>query len=113
MIDGRGAEPLQRVAMTDEYEKSLRLAAEYVHVVAARRGWETGQLLVAIDSAREPAIYQEHSISISVRNTGVAVTADGIPHDWIETSTGFIDTRFMHRIGILLFELEKKWAESL
>ena len=99
--------------MTDEYEKSLRLAVEYVQIVAVRRGWDTGQLLVAIDSAREHAIYQEHSISISLPNGSVMVTAEGIPHDWIETGTGFIDTRFLHRISILLFELEKKWAESL
>jgi hypothetical protein len=96
----------------DEYGKSLRHALEYVYVVAARRGLDTGQLLVAIDSGRNPRNYQEHTFTISVRNTAFSVTAEGIPHDWIEIGTGFIDARLSQRIGSLISELEKKWAGS-
>ena len=99
--------------MTEEYDRSLRHALDYVHVVAARRGWEPNQILVDIDSGRAPAIYKEHTVSVSVRNASVTVTAEGIPHEWIETGTGFVDTRFSQRIGILLSELEKKWGGSL
>jgi hypothetical protein len=94
----------------DEYGKSLRHALEYVYVVAARRGLDTGQLLVAIDSGRDPGIYQEHTLTISVRNTAFSATAEGIPHDWIEIGTGFIDARLSQRMTALLSELEKKWV---
>ena len=98
------------MAEEDDYEKSLRHALEYAYVVAARRGLDTGQLLVTIDSGREPGIYQEHTLSISVRNTQLSVTSEGIPHHWIEIGTGFIDIRLSHRIAVLLSELEKEWA---
>ncbi len=100
------------MTVEDEYGNSLRHALEFVYVVAARRGLDTGQLLVAIDSGRNPGIYQEHTLMISVRGTSFSVTADGIPHDWIEIGTGFIDARLSQRIGVLLSELERKWVGS-
>ena len=100
------------MTLQDEYGKSLRDAHEYVCVVAARRGVDTGQIIVAIDAGRDPKIYQEHTLSISVRNAAISVTAEGIPHDWIETDTGFIDKRFSLRIAALLLELERKWVAS-
>jgi hypothetical protein len=96
----------------DEYRSALQQAVEYVHVVAARRGLDTSLLLVAIDSGREPGIYWKHSLSISVRNSEISVAADGIPHDWIEIGTGFIDPRFSHRVTTLLAELEKMWVAT-
>jgi hypothetical protein len=100
------------MTVEEEYGKSLRHALEYVYVVVARRGLDTGQVLVAIDSGREPGIYREHTLTISVRNAALSVTAEGIPHDWIEIGTGFIDARLSQRIASLLSELEKKWAEG-
>jgi len=100
------------MTVEDEYGKSLRHALEYVYVVAARRGIDTGQLLVVIDAGRDPGIYQEHTLTISIRDAAFSVTAEGIPHDWIEIGTGFIDARLSQRIGPLLSELERKWVGS-
>jgi len=90
------------------YEKSLRHALEYVHIVAARRGWDTGTLIAAFDVGRVPGIYQEHTLIISIRDTHFSAATEGIPHDWVEIGTGFIDARFSQRIAALLSELEKK-----
>lgn len=100
------------MTLEDEYGKSLRHAHEYVCVVAARKGFDMGQLIVAIDAGRDPGIYQEHTLTISVRNTHLLVTAEGIPHDWLEIGTGFIDVRLSHRVAFLLSALEKKWVGS-
>jgi hypothetical protein len=94
----------------DEYRDSLRHAAEYVYVVAARRELDTSQLLVTIDAERDPGIYWNHTLRVSVRNSVFSVTAEGIPHDWIEVGTGFIDPRFSHRVTTLLAELKKLWV---
>jgi hypothetical protein len=99
--------------MTEEYERALSHALDFVHVVAARRGWDPGQILVAIDAGRQPANYQEHTVTLSVRNANITVTAHDIPHEWFETGTGFVDGRFSQRIGILLSELEKEWGRHL
>ena len=45
---------------------------------------------------------------ISIRETSIAATAEGIPHEWLTIGTGFIDTRFSRRIAALLADLEKK-----
>jgi hypothetical protein len=47
-------------------------------------------------------------LTISVRDTSLAVTADDIPHEWLTTGTGFIDTRFFRRMAALLSGLAKK-----
>jgi hypothetical protein len=96
----------------DEYRDSLQHAVEYVHVVASRRGFDTRRLVVAIDAGREPGIHWEHSLSVAVRDTAITVAAEGIPHDWIEVGTGFIDPRFSHRVTTLLAELEKVWVDG-
>ena len=83
---------------------------EYVYVVAARRGLDTSKLSAEIDPGRDPGIYPEHVLTISVRGTPLLVTAESIPHDWITIGTGFIDTRFSQRIAFLLSELEKEWV---
>ncbi|HKQ25625.1 MAG TPA: hypothetical protein VJT81_14370 [Burkholderiales bacterium] len=90
------------------YEKSLRHALEHIYIVAARRGWDTGTLSAALDHGRAPRVYQEHTVTLSIRDTQFSVAATGIPHEWIEIGTGFIDTRFSQRIATLLAELEVK-----
>src|SRR5258706_9075070 len=55
-----------------------------------------------------PGPHQEHALTISVRDTSLAVTADGIPHEWISTGTGYIDSRFSRQIAALLSDLETK-----
>lgn len=94
----------------EEYAKSMGHALEYVYVAAARRGIDIGQLVAEFDVGRDPGTYQEHTLSISIRGTQFAATAEGIPHDWVEIGTGFIDTRFSQRIALLLSELEKEWG---
>ena len=98
--------------MTEEemYVKSLHQAVEYVYVVAARRGLDIAQLFAEIDPGRDPALYKQHVLTISIRGTGLSVMDDNIPHDWIQIGTGFIDARFSRRIAFLLTDLEKKWG---
>jgi hypothetical protein len=98
------------MTVEEVYAKSLCHALEHVYVVAARRGLDTSQLDARFDAGRDPGIYQEHTLNISVRNTHLLVTTEGIPHDWLEIGTGFIDTRFSQRIAVLLSDLEKKWV---
>jgi hypothetical protein len=90
------------------YERSIKHGLEYVHVIAARRGWDTRKLHVVFDDGREPAKYQEHTLVISILDTDCSVMAQGIPHQWIEIGTGFIDIRFSQRIAALLSDLERK-----
>jgi hypothetical protein len=90
------------------YEQVLRDAREYVFVVAVRRGLDTRRLAAEFDTDRGPGPHQEHTLTISMRGTAFAVTADGIPHEWISTGTGFIDTRFSRRIEAMLSDLERK-----
>jgi hypothetical protein len=92
----------------EPYEQVLRDALEDVFVVAARRGIDTGQLLAEFDASRGPGPHHEHTLTISARDTSLAVTAHGIPHEWLSTGTGYIDTRFSRRIAGLLSDLEKQ-----
>ena len=109
-LAGRPAEGCSDMSVEDLYEKSLRQGLEYVHIVAARRGWVGGMLVPAFDVGRVPGIYREHTLTISVAAT--FVSTDGISHDWIEIGTGFIDSRFSRRVGALLSELERKLLRS-
>ena len=90
------------------YEKALRQSVEHVHIVAARRGWDTGILVAEFDKGRPSHAYQEHTLTISIRGTHLSVSGVGIPHEWIEIGTGFIDSRFSQHIAALLGELERK-----
>jgi hypothetical protein len=92
----------------EQYEQVLRDAVEDIFVVAVRQGLDTGQLVAEFDADRGLGPHQEHTLTISVRDTSLTVMADGIPHDWISTGTGFIDTRFSLQIARLLSDLEKK-----
>ena len=90
------------------YEKVLRDAREDVFVVAARQLIDTGQLTAEFDAGRGPGPHRVHSLTISVRDSSLAATADDIPHEWLTTGTGFIDTRFFRRMAALLSDLAKK-----
>ena len=90
------------------YEKSLSHALEHVHIVAARRGWNTGILVAEFDKGRPSHAYQEHTLTISIRDAHLSVSSAGIPHEWIEIGTDFIDARFSQHIAALLGELERK-----
>ena len=93
------------------YEKVIRDAIEDVFVVAVRQGLEAGRLIAEFDADRGPGPHQVHTLTVSVRDTSLALTADDIPHEWLNTGTGFIDTRFFRRTAALLSDLAKK-AES-
>ena len=91
----------------EKYEQVLRDAVEDVFVVAVRRGLDIRQLAAEFDAGRGPGPHQEHTLTISVRDTSLAVTADGVPHEWLSMGTGYIDSRFSRQIAALLSDLEK------
>lgn len=92
----------------EQYDQVLRAAVEDVFVVAVRRGLDISQLAAEFDAGRGPGLHQEHTLTISVRDTSLAVTADGVFHEWLSTGTGYIDSRFSRQIGALLSDLEMK-----
>jgi hypothetical protein len=96
----------------EQYEQVLRDALEDVFVAAIRQGIDTGQLAAELDADRGPGPDQEHTLTISIRETALAVMADGIPHEWISTRTGFIDIRFSRRIAATLSDLERKAQQA-
>jgi hypothetical protein len=89
-----------------QYDAVLRDALEQVFVVAARRGLDVGQLAAEFDTGKESGFHDGHTLTISIRDTSISVTASLIPHNWLSTGTGFIDTRFSRKIAGLLSELE-------
>jgi hypothetical protein len=89
-----------------QYDAELRDALEQVFVIAARRGLDIGQLAAEFDSGRESGFHDGHTMTISIRDTSIAVTGSPIPHNWLSTGTGFIDTRFSRKIAGLLSDLE-------
>ena len=91
----------------EQYQQVLRDALEDVFVVAVRRGLDTRQLAAEFDADRGPGPHQEHTLTVSVRDTALVVTAHGIPHDWLSIGTGYIDARFSRRIAAILQDLEK------
>jgi len=91
-----------------QYEEVLSRALEDIAVIGTRYGINSRHLLIAFDVGRQPARYNEHSVTISIRNSDMSVTADGIPHHWLGVATGFVDTRLSRRIGPLLLQLEAK-----
>jgi hypothetical protein len=92
----------------DSYEQVLRDALEDVFVVAARQAMDTGLLTAEFDVGRDAGPHQEHTLTVTLRDSSIAVTADSIPHEWLSMGTGYIDTRFSKLIARLLQDLEKK-----
>ena len=94
------------------YELVMRDAKDNVFLVAVRQAIDTRLLVVEFDAGREPGLHPEHTLTISVRDAPLAVKADGIPHEWLPVSTGFIDTRFSKLVGGQLADLVKKAQQA-
>jgi hypothetical protein len=90
------------------YELVMRDAKDSVFLVAVRQAIDTRLLVVEFDAGQDPGPHQEHTLTISVRDTSLAVKADSIPHEWLPVSTGFIDTRFSRLVSGQLADLVKK-----
>ena len=88
-------------------------AREDVFVVATRRSLNAGSIAVHFDAGRGPGPHRDHVLTISTRDNTVSVERSGIPHEWVATlGTGYIDTRFVKCVAVLLADLEKKAAEA-
>ena len=90
------------------YAQVMRRAKDVVDVVAARHTIDTRRLKVEFDMNSGPAPHEQHTLTISVRDSGVAVSAGEIPHEWLSGDTGFVDTRFSKLVSKLLIELHKE-----
>ena len=96
-----------------QYARVMEGAREDVYVVAARRSLNMDAITVQFDAGRGPGTYPDHVLTISTRGNAVSVERPGIPHEWIATlGTGYIDTRFVKCVTLLLSKLEKKAAEG-
>jgi hypothetical protein len=94
--------------MEQQYDEALLRAVEDIAVMATRYGINSRHLRIEFDVGRQPERYNEHTVTISVRDSGIFVTATCIPHHWLAVGTGFIDTRLSRRIGPLFVELDNK-----
>ena len=95
------------------YELVMRDAKDNVFLVAVRQAIDTRLLNVEFDSGLGPGPHLQHVLSISVKDDpSIAVTADGIAHEWLPIATGFIDIRFSRMVGGLLANLVKKAQQS-
>ncbi|MEO8005437.1 MAG: hypothetical protein ABI771_11065 [Betaproteobacteria bacterium] len=83
-------------------------ALEHVYIFALRRGIEAGVLMASFDVDRGPGPHSEHTLTLAVRESGIVVAGQAIPHDWLSVGTSFIDVRYSKRIADLLQELENK-----
>ena len=95
------------------YELVMRDAKDNVFLVAVRQAIDTRLLNVEFDAGLGPGPHRQHVLSICVRDDpSTAVTADGIAHEWLPISTGFIDTRFSRIVSGLLADLVKKAQQA-
>ncbi|MFL6582304.1 MAG: hypothetical protein ACJ8G2_16300 [Burkholderiales bacterium] len=90
-----------------EYEQVMNDAVEHVYVYAVRQAMDTRKLIAQFDAGRGPGPHEEHTLTISVRDSDLSVAADNIPHEWLAMGTGYIDMRFSKRIAALLQELDQ------
>ena len=90
------------------YQLVMRDAGEEILLVAARRAIDTRSIVAVFDAGRGPGPHAEHTLTISVRDTGLSVSSYGIPHEWLPVHTGSIDTRFSRLVGGLLGDLVAK-----
>lgn len=90
------------------FDQVISDALEHVHIFALRRGIEAGVFNAAFDLGRGPGPHTEHTLTLTIRASGIVVTGHGIPHDWLSVGTSFIDVRYSKRIADLLQELENK-----
>jgi hypothetical protein len=97
----------------EKYARALKGAREDVYVIAARRSLNVDAIGVQFDYGRGDGPHEDHVLTISTRDSTISVEKSGIPHEWIATlGTGYIDTRFVKCVTILLAELEKKAGEA-
>ena len=96
----------------EKYDLIMRDASEHIFLVAVRRAIDTRLIAIEFDAGRGPGPHQEHVLTISVRDSDIAITADGIPHEWLPVSTGFIDIRFSRLVDAVLTDLQKKALET-
>ena len=95
------------------YELVMRDAKDNVFLVAVRQAIDTRHLNVEFDAGLGSGPHRQHVLSISLReDPSTAVTADGIAHEWLPISTGFIDTRFSKLVSRLLADLVKKAQQA-
>ena len=92
----------------EDYEKALRDAVDNISVVAVRYAVDTRRLVIELDANKGPGPHEEHTLTISVRDSDLAVSKEKIPHEWLSIGTGFIDPRLSRAAGSLLIELENK-----
>ncbi|MEO8006244.1 MAG: hypothetical protein ABI771_15120 [Betaproteobacteria bacterium] len=94
------------------YDQVMMDAAEHVYVFALRRGIEPGTLAAAFDTGRDPGPQFAHTLTISIRNSGISVTKENVPHGWLARGTTFIDEQFSRCVSELLEELEARSAAA-
>ena len=93
----------------DLYQQVMRDAREDIFLVAVRLAIDTRRIKVEFDEGRGPGHHALHTLTISAPEIAdLTVTKEGIPHDWLPVSTGFIDTRFSRLVAALLGELTNK-----
>ena len=89
------------------YDQVMNDAVEHVFVYAVRQAMDTRKLIAQFDAGRGPGPHEEHTLTISLRDTDLSVNAEHIPHEWLSMGTGYIDMRFSKRIAALLQELNQ------
>ena len=92
------------------YAQVMMEAAEHVYVFALRRGMDSGVVSASFDTGRGDEPQYAHTLTIAVRNSGISVTKENIPHGWVSGGTAFIDVQFSKCVSELLQELEAKCA---
>jgi hypothetical protein len=90
------------------YEQVLSDAIEHVFIAAVRNAMDTRLLAAEFDAGRGPGPHAVHTLTVSLRDADISVSAHDIPHEWLSMGTGYIDTRFSKRIAALLQELNNK-----
>ena len=95
-----------------QYATVMKDAVEHVFIYALRHALDTRVLSVEFDVGRGPGPHSHHSLTISLRDFPISVTAQDIPHEWLSAGTGFINPRFSMSVAILLQELHKKARQA-
>jgi hypothetical protein len=94
------------------YAQVMMEAAEHVYVFALRRGMDSGVVRASFDIGRGDELQFAHTLTIAVRNSGISVIRENIPHGWLSGGTAFIDVQFSKCVSELLQELEAKCGSA-
>jgi hypothetical protein len=92
----------------EKYESEMRDARDTVFLVAVRRAIDTRLIDVEFDAGRGPGPHKTHDLLVSVRGSAITASSHNIPHEWLATGTGFIDTRLSKLTASLISELTAK-----